>query len=898
MKETTSVVIRREDYRPPPYTIEQIDLLFALDEQATRVTATSQVRRTEHGTVDAPLVLDGQRMVLESISIDGKRLSPGDYTLSPESLVIARVPATFSLEVISTVNPSANKALEGLFVSGGNFCTQCEAEGFRCITWFLDRPDVMARYTTRIEANKARYPVLLSNGNLTAHGELADGRHFAVWEDPFLKPCYLFALVAGDLSVREGSFTTVSGRKVKLQVFTAQRDLDQTEHCLASLQRAMAWDEQAFGREYDLDIYMIVAVRDFNMGAMENKGLNVFNTKYVLARKDTATDADFLNVEAVVAHEYFHNWSGNRVTCRDWFQLSLKEGFTVFRDQEFSSDVGSRALKRIQDVQRLLAAQFPEDAGPTAHPVRPDAYSEINNFYTATVYEKGAEVVRMMQTLLGKDAFRRGCDLYFERHDGQAVTCDDFVRAQADASGVDLTQFKLWYSQAGTPLVTASTRYDAQQKTLELKLSQRVPETLGQPDKQPAHIPIRVGLLAKDGRDLPLQLAGERQTDSTEAASDGSITRLLELRESTQTFTFVGVPERPTASLLRGFSAPVRLETDCTDADLLLRMAHDSDSYCRWDAAQSLAQRRIIQAVEAQVRGQPLSLDDAFVAAFGQALASDAEPQLLAQALALPAESVLADRLENVDPSAVHEARGFVERELAGAHHALLSRRYAQLGADGASGAHDMSSAAMGRRSLRNVCLRYLTAAGDFKDGSLARAQFDSATNMTDMIAALAALVNVESADRSAALAQFYQRFQDEALVVDKWFSVQAMSQRQGTLDEVIALMKHPAFQLDNPNRARSLIDSFTSGNPVRFHDASGRGYTFLRERVLEIDRFNGQVSARMVGPLTRFQRYEPARRALMVAELQRILDQSSLSSDLEEQVGKAIQAARAAHSG
>jgi aminopeptidase N len=891
MKESTSTVVRREDYRPPPYTIEQLDLLFVLDEQATRVTAQSRVKRTAHGADDAPLVLDGHRMVLESVSIDGRALTEQDYALTPDSLVIPRVPARFVLEVVTTVNPAANKALEGLYLSGGNFCTQCEAEGFRCITYFLDRPDVMARYTTRIEADRQRYPVLLSNGNLVEAGALPGGRHFAVWTDPFLKPCYLFALVAGDLAVREDSFTTRSGRKVKLQVFTAARDLDQTEHCLASLQRAMKWDEEAFGREYDLDIYMIVAVRDFNMGAMENKGLNVFNTKYVLARRDTATDSDFLNVEAVVAHEYFHNWSGNRVTCRDWFQLSLKEGFTVFRDQEFSSDVGSRALKRIQDVQRLLASQFPEDAGPTAHPVRPDAYSEINNFYTATVYEKGSEVVRMLQTLLGKEAFRRGSDLYFERHDGQAVTCDEFVQAQADASGVDLTQFKLWYSQAGTPVVKASTHHDARTQTYTLKLSQRTPPTPGQPDKKPTLIPVRVGLLGADGRDLPLQLVGEPAELRSDAPGEQSV--LLQLREPTQSFTFQGVRERPAASLLRGFSAPVRLESDCTDADLLLRMAHDSDPYCRWDAAQSLSQRRVLSAIEAQKNGQPLPLDAAYVEAFGRALASDAEPQLLAQALSLPAESVIADRIDDVDPSAVHEARSFVERALATAHQALLARRYHALSASDET--HQMTSEAMGRRSLKNLCLRYLTAASGFRDGTLAKQQFDRATNMTDMIAALAALVNVTGGLRQQALATFYERFRDEALVVDKWFSVQAISQREDTLDEVLVLLTHPAFQLDNPNRARSLIDSFASGNPVRFHDASGRGYRFLRERVLEIDRFNGQVSARMVGPLTRFQRYEPGRRALMLAELQHILEAGSLSSDLQEQVGKAVQAAHTA---
>ncbi|HEY6881609.1 MAG TPA: aminopeptidase N [Polyangiales bacterium] len=881
MRETTASVTRREDYQPPPYTIDSIDLTFELDEHATRVTAVSAVRRTDRAAPDAPLVLDGHYAVLSTVAIDGRVLAPEEYTVTSETLILPRVPAAFELTVIGTVNPSANKALEGLYLSSGNFCTQCEAEGFRRITYFLDRPDVMARYSTRIIADKARYPVLLSNGNLVEQGDLPDGKHFALWVDPFRKPCYLFALVAGNLAVREGTFTTQSGRQVKLQVFSAERDRDQTEHCLESLKRAMAWDERAFGREYDLDIYMIVAVRDFNMGAMENKGLNVFNTKYVLARTDTATDTDFLNVEAVVAHEYFHNWSGNRVTCRDWFQLSLKEGFTVFRDQEFSSDVGSRALKRIQDVQRLLTAQFPEDAGPTAHPVRPDAYSEINNFYTATVYEKGAEVVRMLHTLLGADTFRRGCDLYFERHDGQAVTCDDFVQAHIDVSGVDLAQFKLWYSQAGTPLVSARGQYDAGTRTYQLTLAQRVPATPGQATKKPMHIPVRIGLLAPDGKDLPLKLTGETRA--------GGTTRLLELREAEQTFTFVDVPARPAPSLLRGFSAPVRLESDCSDADLLLRMAHDSDSYCRWDAAQALAQRRILGVLQDRQRGATPVLDAAFIEAFGRALASDTEPQLLAVALALPAESVISDRLDDVDPTLVHEARDFVEAELARAHRALFARRYHELSV---AGTYSLQTAQIGRRSLRGLCLRYLTAADGYRDGSLARAQFDSATNMTDMIAALACLAHVDAPERAEALARFYERWQGEALVVDKWFSVQATSQRASTLDEVTALLKHPAFELENPNRARSLIDAFASGNPVRFHDAQGRGYRFLRERVLEIDRFNGQVAARMVGPLTRFQRYEPRRRAKMVAELETILEHGTLSRDLEEQVQKAVEAA------
>jgi aminopeptidase N len=881
MKETQPGVIRREDYRPPPFTIDQVELDFQLGEELTRVQAKSWVRRTADGAPDAPLLLDGTGLTLESIAIDGRPLSPDEYLLTDETLSLSGVPEQFTLSIVSTLNPRANTALEGLYVSGGNFCTQCEAEGFRRITWFLDRPDVMARYRTRIVADRARYPVLLSNGNRIAQEVLPDGLHAAVWEDPFPKPCYLFALVAGKLACASDSFVTASGRSVALEVYVAEEHLDQTGHCLASLARAMRWDEQTFGREYDLDVYMIVAVRDFNMGAMENKGLNVFNTKYVLARADIATDSDFQNVEAVVAHEYFHNWSGNRVTCRDWFQLSLKEGFTVYRDQEFSSDMGSRALKRVQDVQRLFAVQFPEDAGPTAHPVRPDAYAEINNFYTPTVYEKGAEVVRMLSTLLGPERFRRGTDLYFARHDGQAVTCDEFVKALEDASGVDLTQFKRWYSQAGTPVVRARSSYEASTRSYSLSLSQHTPKTPGQSHKEPLHIPVRLGLLNAAGDDLPLTLEGEREP--------GPSTRLLELTREESNFVFLNVPEPPVPSLLRGFSAPVRLEADCSDAGLLLRMAKDSDAYCRWDASQTLAQRRIEAAMGQLSRGEQPTLDAAFIEAFGTALASAADPDLLSLALTLPSETVIGDRAALADPSLIHDARSFVERALGQAHSDLLGRRYAAL-AD--PGPYQLTPAAMGRRSLRNMCLRYLMAAGDGHSGSLARAQFGTATNMTDLMAALAALVNVEGPDRDAALSHFYARFEREELVIDKWFSVQAGSQRATTLDEVSALMDHPAFNLQNPNRARALIDGFAAGNPYRFHELSGRGYVFLRTQVARIDRFNAQVAARMAAPLTRLARIEPQRRALMVRELNLLRAQPDLSKDLSEQVDKALQAA------
>jgi aminopeptidase N len=878
MRDSTPNVIRREDYRPPPYVIERIDLELDLQEDATRVLARSEVVRTAQGASDAPLVLDGQDMTLVSVAIDGQPLAASAYTLGPESLLIPGVPARFTLEIVGIVNPAANKALEGLYVSGGNFCTQCEAEGFRRITWFLDRPDVMARYKTRIVADKARYPVLLSNGNLVDSGDLAEGRHFALWEDPFPKPCYLFALVAGNLARREGTFVTRSGREVKLHVFVAAEHLPQTEHCLASLQRAMKWDEEVFGREYDLDVYMIVAVRDFNMGAMENKGLNVFNTKYVLASPETATDADFQNIEAVVAHEYFHNWSGNRVTCRDWFQLSLKEGFTVYRDQEFSADVGSRAQKRIQDVQRLLAVQFPEDAGPTAHPVRPDSYVEINNFYTPTVYEKGAEVVRMMHTLLGAERFRKGTDLYFERHDGQAVTCDDFVQAMEDASGVSLAHFRRWYSTAGTPIVTARSEYRAATRELHLTLSQRTPDTPGQAGKVPLLIPVRAGLLGADGKDLPPHCANASRKEGSSV--------LLELSQASQTFVFEDVPARPTPSLLRGFSAPVRLETDSTDADLLLRMAHDSDPYGRWDAAQTLAHRRIGSVLTQLAQGSEPKLDDAFVAAFGAALASGEDPQLLALSLSLPAEGVIADRMERVDPRLVHEARGFVERGLARPHRAVLQRVYAAMSE---RGAYRLDPASMGKRSLRNTCLRYLMAVEEPGRGGLAREQLEAATNMTDRIAALGCLVHVDGPDRVRALADFYARYEADALVIDKWFTLQASSSRASTLDEVEALLTHPAFDLKNPNRARSLIDGLAAGNPLRFHDESGRGYAFLRARVQELDGFNPQVAARTLLPLTRFERYEPGRRGLMLEELRKMMRGPSLSRDVYEQVSKAL---------
>jgi aminopeptidase N len=880
MKDSTPVVVRRDEYRPPPYSIERIHLWFELDEDLTRVRAESVVRRQASTAADTPLVLDGQVAELEGVFIDGRALSAAEFSVQGESLTIRDVPAVFTLCIEVSLRPRENTALEGLYVSGGNFCTQCEAEGFRRITYMLDRPDVMARYTTTMFASKTRYPVLLSNGNLIEQGDLPDGRHFATWQDPFPKPSYLFALVAGDLARRADTFTTRSGREVALHVYVASEHLAQTEHCLASLKRAMKWDEETYGREYDLDTYMIVAVRDFNMGAMENKGLNIFNTKYVLASADTATDTDFSHVEAVVAHEYFHNWSGNRVTCRDWFQLSLKEGFTVFRDQEFSADVGSRALKRIQDVARLQSVQFPEDQGPTAHPVRPDSYVEINNFYTATVYEKGAELVRMIQTLLGPDGFRRGTDLYFERHDGQAVTCDDFVKAMEDASGVDLGQFRRWYEQAGTPTLRVVSSFDDAAGTSTLTLTQHTLPTPGQTEKRELHIPVRIALLDAQGAELLCKLRGT----SREAAN-----HLLELRETSQSYVFEGIKTRPTLSVLRGFSAPVRVESNETDEDLLLRMAKDTDAYSRWEASQSLSRKRILAALVAIEHGERPELDAAFVTAFRNALASQDDPQLLAASLALPSESLVADALSVVDPSHVHHAREFVQRALAGANEDLLSERYESLRD---RGPYRLEAAAMGRRALSGLCLRFLMALRKPEDAGPALDHFDSASNMTDAMVALSLLADGESVARAKALESFYRRYEREALVIDKWFAIQAMSVRESAIDDVMTLTKHPAFSLANPNRARALLDAFASQNPYRFHEPSGRGYTLVADRVLELDRVNPQVAARLALPLTRFLRLEPGRRAAMIIELQRMIESPDLSRDVYEQVSRALRVA------
>ena len=876
-REANPRTIRLEDYRPPEYLIDTVDLRFDLQPTGTRVQSVLTLRRNPAAAPVEVLRLHGEELNPVWLRLNGVEL-PGDaYSVDGEGLLLQHPPESFVLESEVEIAPETNTALEGLYRSGGMFCTQCEAEGFRKITWFLDRPDVMARFTTRIEADKAACPVLLSNGNPVEHGALPGGRHYAVWDDPFPKPSYLFALVAGDLRCVRDSHTTPSGRTVELGIYVEPENLDKCDHAMASVKKAMRWDEEKYGREYDLDVYNIVAVNDFNMGAMENKGLNVFNSKFVLARADTATDRDYQGIEGVIAHEYFHNWTGNRITCRDWFQLSLKEGFTVFRDQEFSADMGSRGVKRIEDVRLLRSVQFAEDAGPMAHPVRPDSYIEINNFYTPTVYEKGAEVVRMQANLLGPELFRRATDLYFERHDGQAVTTDDFVQCMADASGRDLTQFKRWYQYAGTPRIQASGEYDAAARTYRLSLRQQLPDTPGQTGKPPLHIPVAVGLLGADGRDLPLRLAGE--------AAAGEGTRMLELREAEQIFEFVDVPEAPVPSLLRGFSAPVKLEFDYSDAELMFLMARDSDGFNAWDAGQTLAQRVILGMVAAG-QTDPGAVPEVLVAAFRDALSRGAgDPALLAEVLSLPGESYLGDQMAQVDVDGIHAARLAVRQRIGRELGELLRDTIEGLGTPGP---YRPEPVAIGKRSLKNLLLGYLMAAGGAEAEELCRAQYRAGENMTDVMAALSLIADSDMPDRPAILEDFAARWQRDPLVMDKWFAVQAMSQRADTLDQVKALQAHAAFSIRNPNKVRALIGSFCSGNPVRFHAADGAGYVFLADRVLDLDPLNPQVAARMLRIMARWRRFDPQRQELMHAQLARIAA-AQVSKDVYEVASKSL---------
>jgi aminopeptidase N len=879
MRDPVPTTIHLKDYTPPAFLVRTVALDVALHAEHAEVRARLALERNPAARDRAaPLVLDGDDLELVAVALDGRPLAAADYALDPGRLTIRAVPDAFALETVVRIAPGRNTKLMGLYASKDGFFTQCEAEGFRRITFFPDRPDVMARYTTTIRADKARCPVLLSNGNRVAAGEEPGGRHWARWEDPFPKPSYLFALVAAKLDVLEDTFVTRSGKRARLAIYVEPGKLDQCAFAMQALKKSMKWDEEAFGLELDLDQYMIVAVGDFNMGAMENKGLNIFNTKYVLARPDIATDTDFLNIDRVVAHEYFHNWTGNRVTCRDWFQLSLKEGLTVFRDQEFGADTYSRAVTRIQEVRALRAAQFPEDAGPMAHPVRPQSYMEISNFYTATVYEKGAEVVRMLHTLLGVAGFRRGMDLYFQRHDGAAVTTDDFVAAMADANGADLTQFKRWYDQAGTPTLEARGEQDAAGRRYTLTVRQSIPPTPGQPDKLPMHVPVALGLLGPDGREIALRLEGEPASAGTE--------RILSVRAAEERFVFVDVPQRPVPSLLRRFSAPVNLEFDYTEADLVHLMAHDSDAFNRWEAGQRLALAIVLRGVDAIRAGRAVDVPRAYIDAVARVLADGArDPAFAAEALVLPAEPYVAERLEVVDPDAIHGARNALRRAVAAALRPELERVYREFER---RGAYSPDAQSAGRRALRNMALGYLMELGAPEIEARCAAQYDRADNMTDRMAALGALANSDAPARAGALERFYADWKHEPLVVDKWLAVQATSRRADTLERVRTLLAHEAFDLRNPNKVYALIRSFCA-NHVRFHAADGAGYAFAADRVLELDPLNPQIAARIARAFDRWRKFDAARQEKARAALERIRDAAGLSKDVAEVVTKAL---------
>ncbi len=879
----------RADYRPPAFLVDSVDLVFALDPAATTVRSRLALHRNPaEGAPGGGLHLDGEALELLEASIDGVAVPKAALRIVDGDLHLDDVPDAFELELVVRISPEANSELSGLYVSGGNFFTQCEAQGFRRITFFPDRPDVMTRFTTTLVAERARYPVLLSNGNRVDGGEAEGGRHWARWEDPHPKPSYLFALVAGDLVCLEDRFVTRSGRDVALAIWVRQGDQDRCDHAMAALKASMRWDEEVFGLEYDLDVFNIAAVSDFNMGAMENKGLNIFNTKYVLARPETATDSDYQGIETVIAHEYLHNWTGNRVTCRDWFQLSLKEGLTVFRDQEFSADQGSRAVKRVADVRRLRAGQFPEDAGPLAHPVRPDSYVRIDNFYTATIYQKGAEVVRMIRTLVGVDGFRRGMDLYFARHDNQAVTIEDFVAAMSDASGTDLSAFRAWYAQAGTPEVSVEDSYDADARRYTLHLAQSTQPTPGQPEKAALQIPIVMALLGEDGAVLTPRVGAGRVAAVPGAPGE----MLLDLRESAQDFVFDDVPARPVPSLLRGFSAPVQLR-GLSPASLRFLATHDTDPFVRWDSGQQYATDVLLRLVDGLRRGEAPAPDRGVVEAARATLArADADPAFAAEALALPGLGVVADRMAVADHEGVHLARQLMKGAIGTGLEGALHDAYVRL-ADG--GPYRIDGESIGRRSLRNTCLDFLAspqAATRDAGIALAAAQFAAGDSMTDVLAALMVLAGSGGPEGESALVGFHARWRHDDLVLDKWFSIQAMSPREGAIGRVRALYAHPDFDLRNPNRMRSLIGAFASGNPVAFHAADGSGYAFLADAILAVDRINGQVAARMVGPLGAWRRQDAGRQALMRDALARVLAEPGLSQGTREMASRSSGAA------
>ncbi len=887
------------DYQVPDYFIEDVNLEFQLEEEFVVVKSILTMHKnschsrnpchpreggdpsgidsrfrgndrgrendTERGS-DKKLVLVGEELELLSIALDGKALKTDEYTTTKNNLTIYSVPGQFTLEIQVRIKPQENTALSGLYKSSGNFCTQCEAEGFRRITYFLDRPDVMARYTTKIIADEKRYPVLLSNGNPIAAGKLPSGKHYVTWQDPFKKPSYLFALVAGNLECIDDFFITTSGRRVVLRIYVEKGNRDKCAHAMQAVKKAMRWDEEKYGREYDLDIYMIVAVSDFNMGAMENKGLNIFNTKYILAKPETATDLDFIHIESVIAHEYFHNWTGNRITCRDWFQLSLKEGLTIFRDQSFTADTTSKTVTRIQNVNALRTVQFPEDAGPLAHSVRPDSYVEINNFYTATVYNKGAEVIGMIKTIVGDDLFRKGMDLYFARFDGQAVTIEDFVKAHEDAAQIDLTQFRLWYSQAGTPRLEINENYDEKQQNYTLEIKQICPDTPGQQNKKPLHIPLSMGLLDASGKEI---------------AHD-----VLHVTQSHQQFVFNNVKTKPIPSLLRNFSAPVKIDYHYRDQDLVLLFQHDTDLFNRWEAGQKYAINTILSLVHDVQQNKSLKLAPEFVHAFDYALDTFQDDNwLLSEMLTLPSEKYLSEQMAVIDVDAIHAAREFVLHQLALQLKNKWSTIYHKLNEN--NHAHEFTMQAVGNRYLKNLCLAYLMVLSDSED--LGVRQFNQAlsANMTDTMAALRALTNNPTAGHSHALHAFYQKWHHDPLVVDKWFALQATSKLPGTLSHVKKLLHHEAFDIKNPNKVYALIGAF-GHNLIHFHEKSGAGYQFLAERILQLDALNPQVAARMIKPLTEWKRYDIARQKMMREQLE-LLKHSARSPDVSELVIKSL---------
>ncbi|TOM73501.1 aminopeptidase N [Vibrio parahaemolyticus] len=857
----------RKDYQAPSHTITEIDLTFDLYDNDTIVTALSKVvQKGESPTLE----LDGEGLELRSVKVDGEDWA--HHEVKEASLVLSDLPAEFELEIITKIDPEANTALEGLYKSGGAFCTQCEAEGFRRITYYLDRPDVLAKYTTKVIADKATYPYLLSNGNRIAQGEAENGRHWVQWQDPHPKPAYLFALVAGDFDVLRDKYTTMSGRNVDLEIFVDKGNLDRAGHAMTSLINSMKWDEERFGLEYDLDIYMIVAVDFFNMGAMENKGLNIFNSKFVLANDQTATDRDYLGIEAVIGHEYFHNWTGNRVTCRDWFQLSLKEGLTVFRDQEFSSDLGSRAVNRIDNVRIIRGPQFAEDASPMSHPIRPDKVIEMNNFYTLTVYEKGSEVIRMYHTLLGEEGFQKGMKLYFERHDGTAATCEDFVSAMEDATGVDLKQFRLWYSQSGTPTLRVNSEYNAEAKTYALTVEQFTEATQDQAEKQALHIPFDIELYDSKGQTIPLIINGE------------SVHNVLDIKQDKQTFVFENVVEQPVPSLLREFSAPVKLEYDYSDAELIFLMKHATNDFARWDASQMLLAKYIRQNVTNVQTGSEVQLSEDLIDAFrGVLLDENLEPAFIAQVFSLPSINEITGWYKQIDVDAVDTVLNSITVSLSAALEDELSATYHTL----KQAEYTIDHAAIGKRALRNQCLQFL--AHTDKGNTLVKAQYEAANNMTDTIAAMSAANSAQLECREELMADYSDKWKHDGLVMDKWFALQGTNPAEDALEKVKATMNHEAFSLKNPNRTRSLIGSFLAANPVRFHDKSGSGYQFAGEILRQLNDSNPQVASRMIDPLLKFRKYDEARQTMIRAELEKLKAMDNLAKDLFEKVTKAL---------